>query len=79
MISFQLVRSREVQAAPLLGKPQPSVHRAPGELSSWMSKGVARSDRFDFDQDVDGQDARFGPDINALNTDLSDFAARGGR
>ena len=44
-----------------------------------MSKGVARSDRFDFDQDVDGQDARFGPDINALNTDLSDFAARGGR
>ncbi|MBU2286368.1 MAG: tannase/feruloyl esterase family alpha/beta hydrolase [Gammaproteobacteria bacterium] len=79
LIYFPLVRGGEVQAAPLLGTPKSNIHRAPGDLSSWMSDGAARSDRFDFDQDVDALNARFGPDINALSTDLSEFAARGGK
>ena len=79
LIYFPFLRGSEVQAAPLLGNPQANVHRAPGDLYPWMMDGVAASDRFDFDADVDRIDAQFGPDINALNPDLSAFSTRGGK
>jgi feruloyl esterase len=79
LIYFPYLRGSEGQIASLLGDPSSDRARAPGDLASWMADGLYASDRFDFDRDVDRLDARFGPEINALDPDLSAYAARGGK
>ena len=79
LIYFPFLPGSESQAAPLLGNPQSIASRAPGDLGPWVTDGVAASDRFDFDKDLDRLDAQWGPDINALSPDLAEFSARGGK
>jgi len=78
-IYFPFLPGSETQAAPLFGNPQSLASRAPGDLASWATDGVAASDRFDFDRDLDRLDATWGADINALDPDLSLFSGRGGK
>jgi feruloyl esterase len=59
-------------------RAEPGAARADGVLR-WVMGARWDARTFDRDSDLDRIDAALGPDINALNSDLSAFAARGGK
>lgn len=49
------------------------------DLARWALGAQFAPAKFDFDRDMDRVDAALGADLNAMDTDLSRFAARGGK
>ena len=48
-------------------------------INHWVLPPTRFSESFDFDRDLDLLDERFAGSVNAMNPDLSSFAARGGK
>ncbi|WP_165828921.1 tannase/feruloyl esterase family alpha/beta hydrolase [Caulobacter radicis] len=48
-------------------------------VTHWVLPAHRASESFDFDRDLDQLDKRFAASVNAMNPDLSRFAARGGK
>jgi feruloyl esterase len=65
----------------LFGLTDPNVTKTPvnKELHQWVFAPDWDPASFDFDQDMQKVDKKLGPDINAMNPDLSEFAKRGGK
>ncbi len=53
--------------------------KGPSDLNNWQLGDKFDGDTFDFDKDVTALDKEYGPDINALNADLSAFRRHGGK
>ena len=76
MIYFADVRGAEEQIAAVYGE---TIFSQNFDITHWVLPPDRSSSGFDFDRDVALLDSRYAGDVNAMSTDLSRFAAHGGK
>ncbi|WP_052223592.1 tannase/feruloyl esterase family alpha/beta hydrolase [Novosphingobium malaysiense] len=73
------VRGTEAMLAYAFTNPAMADQPEPADLSRWVFGPGWDPATFDFDKDMAREDQALGPYVNALDTDLSRFAAHGGK